>query len=144
MEQHKNLKIINKFFEAYSKYDLDTIRQILAEDIKWTIPGHHPLSGTKVSAEEVIAFLSQLGKSSFKSDPIILGVNDDYVIDCHRGWSNREDGNNVDMLWCLLWKIKDGKIVEVVNFAADQHEADRFFNKVYKLKPIQERMADSK
>ncbi|MGN7819300.1 hypothetical protein ACTJJB_04175 [Chitinophaga sp. 22536] len=44
------------------------------------------------------------------------------------------------MLWCLLWKIKDGKIVEVVNFAADQHEADRFFYKAYQLKPVQERM----
>lgn len=140
MTEHKNLKIINKFFEAYGKNDLNGIRQVMSENVKWTIPGHHPLSGTKEGIEEVVAFFTQLGKSNFKADPIVLGVNDNYVIDCHRGWSNREDENNIDILWCLLWKIEKEKIVEVVNFAADQHEADRFFYKAYRLKPIQDRI----
>ncbi|MCS3797219.1 nuclear transport factor 2 family protein [Niastella sp. OAS944] len=139
-QQHPNLAIINRFFEAYGKFDLNAMREVVAENVKWTIPGHHPLSGTKVGIDEVLAFFTHLGKSNFKADPIVLGVNDQYVIDCHRGWSNREDGNNIDILWCLLWKIVDGKIVEVVNFAADQHEADRFFYKVYQLKPIQDRI----
>lgn len=140
-QQHPNLEIIGKFFEAYSKFDAEAMKEVVAEDVKWTIPGHHPMSGTKVGITEVLAYFSKLSESGFKADPIVLGVNDNYVIDCHRGWSNREDGNNVDMLWCLLWKIQDGKIMEVVNFAADQHEADRFFYKAYQLKPIQERMA---
>ncbi|HVI47267.1 MAG TPA: nuclear transport factor 2 family protein [Chitinophaga sp.] len=140
-EQHPNLEIIGKFFAAYGNFDAEAMKEVVAEDVKWTIPGHHPMSGTKVGITEVLAYFAKLSESGFKADPIVLGVNDDYVIDCHRGWSNREDGNNVDMLWCLLWKIKDGKIVEVVNFAADQHEADRFFYKAYQLKPIQERMA---
>ncbi len=139
-QQHPNLDIIAKFFDAYGKNNLDGIRQVVDENVKWTIPGHHPLSGTKVSVDEVVAFFSHLGKSNFKADPIVLGVNDNYVIDCHRGWSNREDGNNIDILWCLLWKIENGKITEVVNFAADQHEADRFFYKAYQLKPIQDRV----
>ncbi|AYB32573.1 nuclear transport factor 2 family protein [Chryseolinea soli] len=139
--EHPNLKIINTFFTAYGNHDVALMRSVVAEDVRWTIPGHHPLSGTKVGIEEVVAFFSQLAKSDFKADPIVLGVNDNYVIDCHRGWSNRADGNNLDMLWCLLWKIEDGKIKEVVNFAADQHEADRFFHKAYKLKPVQDRIA---
>ncbi|HEY5747806.1 MAG TPA: nuclear transport factor 2 family protein [Chryseolinea sp.] len=139
--EHPNLKIINTFFTAYGSHDVDLMRSVVAEDVRWTIPGHHPLSGTKVGIEEVVAFFSQLAKSDFKADPIVLGVNDNYVIDCHRGWSNREDGNNLDMLWCLLWRIENGKIQEVVNFAADQHEADRFFYKAYKLKPVQDRIA---
>ncbi|PKB17758.1 nuclear transport factor 2 family protein [Flavobacterium sp. 5] len=139
-EQHPNLAIIAQFFDAYGKNDLNGIRQVIDENVKWTIPGHHPLSGTKIGVDEVLAFFSHLGKSDFKADPIVLGVNDDYVVDCHRGWSNREDGNNIDILWCLLWKIENGKITEVVNFAADQHEADRFFYKAYQLKPIQDRV----
>jgi len=141
MTEHPNLSIIAKFFEAYGKFDLEMMRTVVDEKIKWTIPGHHPLSGTKEGIEEVLAFFSNLSKSDFKANPIVLGVNDEYVIDCHRGWSNRSDGNNVDMLWCLLWKIENGKITEVVNFAADQHVADLFFHKAYKLKPIQDRIA---
>jgi len=37
--------------------------------------------------------------------------------------------------------MENGKIVEVVNFAADQHGADLFFYKAYSLKPIQDRIA---
>jgi uncharacterized protein len=142
MTQHPNLEIINKFFLAYGNNDLKGITEVVDENVKWTIPGHHPLSGQKHGIDEVVAFFTQLGKSGFKADPIVLGVNDNYVIDCHRGWSNREDGKNIDILWCLLWKIEAGKIVEVVNFAGDQHEADRFFNSAYKLKPIQSRIAE--
>lgn len=142
MLQHPNLNVINMFFEAYNNNDLTGIRNVVDENVRWTIPGHHPLSGTKTGIDEVMAFFTQLAKSTFKANPIVLGVNDNYVIDCHRGWSNREDGNSIDILWCLLWKIENGKIVEVVNFPADQHEADGFFNKAYKLRPIQDRIAD--
>src|SRR3954463_9475372 len=112
MTQHPNLEIINKFFLAYGNNDLKGISEVVDENVKWTIPGHHPLSGQKQGIEEVVAFFTQLGKSVFKADPIVLGVNDNYVIDCHRGWSNREDGKNIDILWCLLWKIENGKVVE--------------------------------
>jgi uncharacterized protein len=142
MAQHPNLELINRFFVAYGNKDLKGISDVVDEKVKWTIPGHHPLSGTKNGVEEVAAFFTQLGKSDFKADPLVLGVNDNYVIDCHRGWTNREDGKNIDMLWCLLWKIDNGKIIEVVNFAADQYEADRFFYSAYKLNPIQSRMAE--
>lgn len=140
-ETHPNLRIINSFFEAYGNNDMDGLRKVVAENVAWTIPGHHPLSGVKYGIDEVIAFFGQLSKSDFKADPIVLGVNDNYVIDCHRGWSNRKTGANIDMLWCLLWKIADGKIIEVVNFCGDQHKADNFFYESYQLKPIQCRIA---
>ncbi|HEX6172078.1 MAG TPA: hypothetical protein VFZ33_20485, partial [Chitinophagaceae bacterium] len=47
-ESHPNLKLINDFFKAYAANDLDAIKNILSEDIKWHIPGSHPLSGTKI------------------------------------------------------------------------------------------------
>lgn len=62
-QQHPNLEIINRFFEAYGKFDLNAMHEVVAENVKWTIPGHHPLSGTKVGIDEVLAFFSHLGKS---------------------------------------------------------------------------------
>src|SRR5437764_140339 len=68
MTQHPNLDIIGKFFDAYGKHDLEGIRAVVDENVKWTIPGHHPLSGTKVGVDEVVAFFTHLGKSNFKAD----------------------------------------------------------------------------
>lgn len=128
-QQHPNLNLINTFFRAYSNNDLETIRQIFAPDIEWVIPGRHPLSGTKVGVDEVLNYFKQLSTFSFQARPIVMGVNDNYVIDCHINWSNKDKDENIERMSCLLWKFADGKISKVYNFPEDQHAIDAFFNK---------------
>lgn len=128
-QQHPNLLLINQFFQAYAGNDLDTIARIFSPDIEWVIPGRHPLSGTKVGIDEVLRYFKQLQVFSFKAEPIVMGVNDEYVIDCHLNWSNLEKGENIKRMSCLLWKFKDGKITKVYNFPEDQHLIDAFFTR---------------
>lgn len=126
---HPNLVLIHAFFDAYANNDMDKLQEILDEKIKWHIPGQHPLSGTKTGINEVITYFRQLGKCSFKAKPVVMGVNDSYVIDCHKNWSNLTDGENLSNMSCLLWKFEKGRIVEVHNFPQDQHAVDFFFMK---------------
>jgi len=135
----KNREIIAKYYDYYARGDIDGIRSVMAEDVEWHIPGHHPLSGTKKGIDEVVAFFRQLQKAGFKAEVLILAANDDYVIDCHRGWGSNGD-SKVDMNWVLLYRIENGKIKKVQNFAGDQHAADAFFWNVYQLKPIPDRL----
>jgi len=130
-QTHPNQILIHDFFTAYAKNDLEGIKKVLSEDIKWHIPGEHPLSGTKTGINEVLIFFKQLTKGAFKAEPIIMGVNDNYVIDCHRNWSNVENTENLNAMSCLLWKIEDKKIVEVHNFPENQKDVNTFFNKLY-------------
>lgn len=132
VESHPNLTLINNFFKAYGENDLNAIKNILAEDVKWHIPGKHPLSGTKTGVDQVLAFFKKLNKAALKAEPIVMGVNDKYVIDCHRNWSDAENGKNLDSMSCLLWRIENNKIVEVFNFPQDQHIVDTFFSTLYK------------
>ena len=128
---HPNLTLINNFFQAYATNDLAGIRKVLAENIQWHIPGNHPLSGTKRGVDEVLEYFKLLNKAAFKASPIVMGVNDSFVIDCHRNWSNIDGEDNLNNMSCLLWKIEGGRIVEVHNFPEDQHRVDAFFSKVY-------------
>ncbi|MBA2676101.1 MAG: nuclear transport factor 2 family protein [Ramlibacter sp.] len=134
-----NLQKIQAFFTAYAAKNVAGVREVMASDISWTIPGHHPLAGTKRGIDEVLAFFDQLGKANFKAQPLVVAENGDYVIDHHRGWS--EEAGGLDLTWCLVFRFEGGKIKEVVNFCADQHLADLFFWKVYQLKPIPDRLA---
>ena len=132
MEQkHPNLDLIHSFFKAYSNNDSHGIKEVLDENIKWHIPGDHPLSGIKNGIEEVLEYFKLLGKGVFKAEPIIMGVNDTHVIDCHRNLSNLEEEDNLDDMSCLLWSIQDHKIKEVHNFPENQKVVDLFFNKLY-------------
>jgi ketosteroid isomerase-like protein len=134
-----NLQKIQAFFTAYAAKNVAGVREVMANDITWTIPGHHPLAGTKRGIDEVLAFFDQLGKANFKAQPLVVVENGDYVIDHHRGWS--EEAGGLDLTWCLVFRFEGGKIKEVINFSADQHLADLFFWKVYQLKPIPGRLA---
>jgi ketosteroid isomerase-like protein len=135
-----NMRKVAAFFEAYGKEDIGSVREILAEDVVWTIPGHHPLAGPKRGVDEVLAFFDQLAKAGFKAQPLAIVEAGEYVIDHHRGWS--EAGSGLDVLWCLVFRFANGRIQEVTNFCADQHRADLFFNSFYRLAPIPQRLAN--
>lgn len=134
-----NLPKIKALFEAYANGNVAALKAVMAEDIIWRIPGHHPLAGEKRGIEEVLAFFDQLAKANFQAQPLVVAEQGDYVVDHHRGWSNAAGG--LDLTWCLVFRFEAGKIKEVTNFCADQHEADLFFHRVYKLKPIPDRLA---
>jgi uncharacterized protein len=130
LENNTKIQIVQNLFEAYDKNDLEGIRQVLADDIQWHIPGRHPLSGTKNGIDEVMNFFEELEKVGFNAEVMILAANDNYVIDAHRGWSNVTSGENVDLNWVLFYQIENNKIKRVINFAGDQPLADEFFTEL--------------
>ena len=138
----ENIKVVQDFFAAYGKGDLDGIAAVMDENVQWHIPGRHPLSGTKNGRDEVLAFFGQLGVAKFKAEPIFFGADDNYVVDIHRGWSNAEGKPNVDTTWALVYRIVNGKIVEATNLSADQDSANAFFWSQYQLAPVPERLAN--
>lgn len=141
----ENRRVIADYYAAYAAGDMNKIADFFAEDIKWHTPGHHPLAGTKRGKAEVTAFFRQLGKAGFRAELIALTADENWVIDMHRGWSNRSGnppGANVDTIWVLAFRIENGKIKEARNFSYDQAATDTFFWAAYPLKPLPDRLAD--
>lgn len=157
---HPNIALVQRMYECFNRNDLDTIRrEIFAPDLVWTLPGHHPLSGTKNGAEEVIAFFAQLVRANIQVtlDPVndpstgIDTFGDSTVVEVHRGRGTvtvrAADGSesqaNLNALNCTHYQIRDGRIARVQVYMSDQHAADNFFWAVYRLKPIPDRLADA-
>ncbi|WP_028925170.1 nuclear transport factor 2 family protein [Pseudonocardia acaciae] len=140
-QDHPNLELIRRYYQAYASGDLGALRRFFAPDISWTIPGHHPLAGTKRGVDEVLAFFGQLARAGFKAETIFLAADRDWVVDLHRGWSTTPAG--LDMTWALAFRINAGTIVEAVNFAGDQHAADAFFWRQYPLAALPARLGQA-
>ncbi len=141
-EVNKNLELVQRFFACYGSGDLETMkREILAEDVTWIIPGHHPLAGVKKGANEIVDYFATIAKANFKAEVISLSASENHVVDVHRGWGEYGE-HKVDMNWVLVYQIENGRIKQAQNFAADQHEADQFFWKVWgdELKPVPARL----
>jgi hypothetical protein len=56
-----------------------------------------------------------LAKANFKAKVLLLCGEGEYVIDDHRGWGALGE-DKLDLLWCLVFRIKDNHIVEAINF----------------------------
>ena len=128
---HPNLDLIDRFFAAYGERDLAALRNVLAEDATWTFPGHHPLSGTKVGIEAIVAFFDAVGFVMGSAHPtvekLVLGVNEQYVIECQQIRANRTDGSNLNQRLCVLWSFANGKITSGQHLVADQEALDLFY-----------------
>jgi ketosteroid isomerase-like protein len=131
---HANVNIVNAFFEAYGKKDSKGLQNVLDPGVKWIFPGHHSFSGVKTGFDEVIAFFDAMslimGSSGVKAERFFMEANDNYAVEYQHVWTNRLDGNNLDHRWCVVWRFKNGKIIEGRHLAGDQHEVDRFFHKI--------------
>ncbi|MBY5946942.1 nuclear transport factor 2 family protein [Photobacterium rosenbergii] len=129
-ENSAALKVVQGFFNAYGQGDMEAMKQFVAEDVEWHIPGRHPMAGTKRGIKEFTEFFAKLGEAGFKAEVMILAANDNYVIDAHRGFSTKAD-DNIDINWVLLYQIEDGKIQRVQNFSGDLYASDQFFEKFF-------------
>jgi ketosteroid isomerase-like protein len=131
MMTHPNLDLIDAFFAAYGQRDREALGRVLADSATWTFPGHHPLSGTKVGIDEVVALFdaigSVMGSSNANVEKLVLGVNEQYVAECQHIRTNRAEGPNLDQQLCVLWSFENGKIVSGRHLTADQDALDAFF-----------------
>jgi uncharacterized protein len=153
-----NLALVQRMYDCFNRDDLDTIRrEIFAPDLVWNLPGHHPLAGTKHNAEEVLAFFGELRRANIQvqldpqSDPAtgIDSFGERTVVEVHRGRgtttirdaSSTEVQVTLNALNCTHYQIENGRIARVQVYMSDQHAADTFFNAVYQLAPIPDRLA---
>lgn len=139
---HPNVQIVERMYECFNRGDMNTIRnEIFSPDLVWRLPGHHPLSGTKNGADEVIAFFAELNRGGIQVDLINIDAwGEDTVVEVHRGHGQR-NGAVLDALNCTHYHIRNGKIADVQVYISDQHTVDQFFWAVYALKPIPDRLA---
>lgn len=137
------MQVVEKMYECFNRGDLDTIRnEVFAPDLKWTLPGRHPLGGVKNGADEVLAFFNELNKSGVQVDLInIAQWTEDTVVEVHRGYGQVGDAK-LDAVNCTHYKVVGGKISEVQVFMGDQYGADNFFWAATRLKPIPDRIAE--
>ena len=139
---HPAMAVVGKMYECFGKGDMATLKSdVFARDITWSLPGHHPLSGTKNGPDEVIAFFAALMQTGIKVDNVTFGtMGDDGVVERHTGHGILSNGEEIIFPTCSYYQIKDGKIAKVQVYTADQHGVDRYFWAMYDLKPIPDRL----
>jgi ketosteroid isomerase-like protein len=138
-----NISIIQSMYAAFMAGDLDRLRnEIFHPQIKWFMPGHHPLSGLHDGVDQVMAFNTALSKGGITVDNVHLGELDDgSVVERHTG-HGAAAGETFLFPTCTSYRIQDGKIFEVRVHTNDPQAVDRYMWLAYPLKPLPDRLVE--
>ena len=69
------MAVVDRMYQCFAQGDMETLKnEVFAPDIEWALPGHHPLSGVKLGADEVIAFFALLMQTGISVDNISFGT----------------------------------------------------------------------
>jgi ketosteroid isomerase-like protein len=120
MSAEENKKIVQRFYEAGNRGDMETCFGLIADDIKWTNIGSTPLSGIFVGKEELFAKLldplfGQLEQGIHTTVHRLI-AEDDFVVAQTSGRAMTTDGHPYNNTYCWVIRIAEGKFAEITEY----------------------------
>jgi ketosteroid isomerase-like protein len=126
---HPNEQQLREGYEAFSRGDLDTIREKFDPDITWVVGGRNPLAGTYRGIDEVFGFFGKLLEATggtFKVRVIDVCANDRHAM-CLTESTAEVEGQTLADEDMACYDMRDGKIVRARFFNGDQYQTDQIF-----------------
>jgi ketosteroid isomerase-like protein len=129
---HPNEQRLRDGFEAFSKGDLDTLRnEYLAPDIVWHSPGRNQLAGEYKGIDQVMGLFGRLFEmtgGTFRQELHDVLANNEHGVTLAIASAERQ-GKTLRSNGVLVFNLdKDGKVTEAWLHPEDQYAVDEFFS----------------
>ncbi len=127
---HTNEDLIRRGYDAFSSGDMQTVDELLADDVVWHIPGRSTVSGDYRGKQDVIGFFGKLIEmtgGTFKLEVHDVLANDEHGVVLVRATAER-DGKTFDDRGAQVLHIEGGKVKEFWGHGWDHHAADEFWS----------------
>ncbi|MBW3611369.1 MAG: nuclear transport factor 2 family protein [Actinobacteria bacterium] len=129
---HPNADLLRKGYDAFSKGDLDTIRnEVFSPDVVFHVAGRNPLSGDYRGADEVFGFFGRLFELS--GGTLVLELHDVVANDGHAVGLSRlsaqREGKTLDGANGVeVYHVQDGRVTEAWLTTEDNYSFDEFWS----------------
>lgn len=137
LTEHPNVKRFRDLYEAFNTGDVDTIRDALADDLVWHVPGRHRFSGDRSKAdtlalfEEVIPEFSETGEpviSTFSIEIETIHASEEWVF-MRVHWDHTRADKRFDQHGVEVYRLNpEGRICEFWALMPDTTAFDEFFS----------------
>lgn len=108
-----NKRTVAEYMEAFGQGDHARVLACLTDDVEWEIPGSLHLHG---KAE----FDGEIENPAFEGKPVIavsrMTEEDDVVIAEGTVRTRRKDGAEMDLAFCDVFEMRDGRIRRLVSY----------------------------
>ena len=127
--QHRHVLRYARMIEGFNSNDLETVREILAEGVRYVIPGRSPVAGEFVGIPAHLEMLRRARDRSggtLRLEPRAIVANDEYLFVYGRISAER-DGKKLDSDHCVVFRFENDRIIEGRTLPVDQYEFDEFW-----------------
>jgi ketosteroid isomerase-like protein len=109
----ENSDALKRAYEAFNQGDIDTVREILAEDVRWEGPNTDgvPMSGTHEGRDAVLQALGSIGESfeTFSASPDELVEEGETIVVLSHLEGKSKSGNEIKLPGVEVWRMSGGK-----------------------------------
>jgi uncharacterized protein len=126
---HPNEDLVRRGYDAFTKGDVDALRQVFADDTVFHEPGRSPLSGDYQGFDQVLGFFGMLGERSGGTFRVTLhdvAASDEHAVGLHVSDAERE-GRVLHSQQAIVFHVRDGMVSEAWALHYDQHATDEFW-----------------
>ena len=129
MVEQNNVETLRAVLQAFNSNDIEAVTKRLHPDVKYVIRGRSQVSGTFTGLKEMTKALQRvrdLTGDTMRVEPEVLLSGGEHVILYARLTASRPDGRQFDSYEAVVFRFRDGKLVEGDSIPADQYAFDEF------------------
>ena len=128
MSQHPNAALIRDALRAVARAEVDTLKQLCADGIRWHATGRTPWGGDHQGIEAVLDYLGRVGEAAdvFDADLTDLLVSEERAATVMQISARRGD-RRLEVQFLILYRIAGRKIVEIWSAPLDPRATDAFW-----------------
>jgi ketosteroid isomerase-like protein len=126
---HPDEELVRRGYDAFSRSDMETLREVFHPDLVWHSPGRNQLAGDHRGVEAVLGFFGrtmELTGGTFRVEVHDVVASGEHVVGLNSVAGQRA-GKTLNGRNALVFHVRDGRATEVWQFWEDQYAADEFF-----------------
>jgi ketosteroid isomerase-like protein len=125
MSAHEDEAAIRRAYDAFSRGDMATLTELIAEDATWHVAGRNRWSGTKRGRDAIFAYFGELGAVGIKVELHDVVSNDRHTVGLHRA-TGEHGGRRLEENVALVFHLRGGKIHEAWEQGNDTRAIDEY------------------
>ena len=129
MSASEDAATVRRGYEAFSRGDMGTLKELFAPDIKWHTNGRNRMAGTREGVGSVLESFGEIAAGTdgtFRVEIHDVLASDDHVVVLARSSGDRQ-GRHFEGNYSHVFHLSGGKVTEAWVVNEDPYATDEFW-----------------